>query len=88
MKLAFETAVEEAENFIVLILVKGNKEGMGVPVAVLSLLESYADALPVEIPPGLSPMRDIKHYVDLVPSSTILNKATLRLRPKEHEELR
>ena len=32
-------------------------------------------------------MRDMQHYINLVPRSMLPNKPTYRLNPKEHEEL-
>ncbi|KAL4188446.1 hypothetical protein AMTRI_Chr08g160180 [Amborella trichopoda] len=39
------------------------------------------------IPEGLPPMQNINHHMDLIPSSSLPNKAAYRMSPKEHEEL-
>ena len=51
------------------------------------ILEEFIDVVPEEIPPGLSPMRDIQHQIDLVLGFIFLNKSAYRMSPKEHEEL-
>ncbi|KAJ0972256.1 hypothetical protein J5N97_020215 [Dioscorea zingiberensis] len=57
------------------------------PIEVQQLLLEFADLMPEELPPGLPPMRDIQHQIDLVPGSSLSNRPTYRLSPKEAEEL-
>ena len=51
------------------------------------MLEVFEDVIPVEIPHGLPPLRDIQHHIDLIPGAVLPNKAAYRMSPKEHEEL-
>jgi hypothetical protein len=53
----------------------------------IPFLKEFSDVFPDEIPHGLPPMRDMQHYINLVPRSMLPNKPTYRLNPKEHEEL-
>ena len=66
----------------VLILQEGIAD-FEIPKAVEGLLESYVDVFPQELPP----MRDIQHCIDLVPGSSLPNKAAYRITPKEKNEL-
>ncbi|XP_042009226.1 uncharacterized protein LOC121757810 [Salvia splendens] len=84
---AFVAATSETPTCYVLVVVESNSVELKIPEAVQSLFNLYEDVLPAAIPPGLPPMRDIQHCIDLIPGSPIPNKAAYRLRPKEHEEL-
>ncbi|GJV80352.1 hypothetical protein Tco_1516222, partial [Tanacetum coccineum] len=55
---------------------------------VISILEEFADVVPQELPSGLPPMRDIQHFIDFVPCTTLSHKATYRMNPQEHDELK
>ncbi|XP_042979994.1 uncharacterized protein LOC122310185 [Carya illinoinensis] len=57
------------------------------PVEVQRLLAKFSDLMPEDLPPGLPPMRDIQHQIDLVPVSSLPNRPAYRLSPKEAEEL-
>ncbi|KAI5313676.1 hypothetical protein L3X38_042852 [Prunus dulcis] len=49
--------------------------------------KEFNDVIPEEFPAGLPLMRDIQHCIDLIPGSTLLNKAHYRVSPLEYEEL-
>ncbi|XP_068645184.1 uncharacterized protein [Aristolochia californica] len=57
------------------------------PVEVHQLLAEFSDLMPEELPPGLPPMRDIQHQIDLVSGSSLPNRPAYCLSPKESEEL-
>ncbi|KAI3453664.1 hypothetical protein Pfo_010327 [Paulownia fortunei] len=47
----------------------------------------FEDVFPEEVPPGLPPIRGIKHQIDFIPSATILNRLAYKSNPKETKEL-
>ena len=64
-----------------------NEEKGDVPQIVDTLLQEFMDVVPDEISPGLPPMRDMQHCIDLIPGASLPNKAAYRMNPKEQEEL-
>ncbi|XP_074314112.1 uncharacterized protein LOC141649318 [Silene latifolia] len=51
------------------------------------LLTEFSDVFPDELPAGLPPIRGIEHQIDLIPGSSLPNKAAYRCNPKETKEL-
>jgi hypothetical protein len=41
-----------------------------------------------ELPRSLPPMRNMSHHIDLIPGTSLPNKATYRLTPHENEEVK
>ncbi|XP_026383813.1 uncharacterized protein K02A2.6-like [Papaver somniferum] len=56
-----------------------------IPDKVQTLLSSFADLFPAELPNTLPPMRDLQHQIDFIPRTSIPNQPHYRLSPKEHE---
>jgi hypothetical protein len=57
------------------------------PKEVQELLDNFVDIVVDELPSSLSPIRSIKHHIDLIPGSSLPNKAAYRLTPRENEEV-
>ncbi|XP_074299792.1 uncharacterized protein LOC141630959 [Silene latifolia] len=51
------------------------------------LLEEFGDVFPDELLAGLPPIRGIEHQIDLIPGSSLPNKAAYRCNPEERKEL-
>jgi hypothetical protein len=58
------------------------------PGEIQELLEDFADIVVDKLPCSLLPIRRISHHIDLIPGSSLLNKATYRLMPQENEEVK
>jgi hypothetical protein len=57
------------------------------PCAITNLLQEFMDVFPAEIPPGLPPLRGIEHQIDLIPDTSLPNRATYRSNPDETKEI-
>ncbi|XP_074283863.1 uncharacterized protein LOC141608406 [Silene latifolia] len=84
-----ERAIDHGER-VYLLVVKENSSANVVlqehnPID--DLLEVFGDVFPKELPAGLPPIRGIEHQIDLVPGSSLLNKAAYRCNPEETKEL-
>jgi hypothetical protein len=53
---------------------------------ITNLLQEFKDVFPAEIPPGLSPLRGIEHQIDLIPGTSLPNRAAYRTNPEEMKE--
>ncbi|XP_022871977.1 uncharacterized protein LOC111391064 [Olea europaea var. sylvestris] len=57
------------------------------PAEVQQLLMEFSDLMPEDLPPGLPPMMDIQHQIDLISGSSLPDRPAYRLSPKEAKEL-
>jgi hypothetical protein len=57
------------------------------PHNITNLLQEFKDVFPPEIPPGLPPLRGIKHQIDLTPDASLPNRATYRTNSEETKEI-
>jgi hypothetical protein len=57
------------------------------PRAITNLLQEFKDIFPVEIPPGLPPLRGIEHQIDLIPGAMLPNRVAYRTNPEETKEI-
>lgn len=74
--------VATASEILVCVVLEQNEDVVDIPPLVLPLLDKFTDVVPVELPPGQPPMRDIQHSIDFIP-----NPPAYRMSPREHEEL-
>ena len=76
----------EAQTMGLILLFESN-EGTTIPPEIKQLLAEFPDVVPDEIPPGLPPIRDIQHAIDLIPGAVLPNKPAYRMSPQEHTEV-
>jgi len=57
------------------------------PEEIQSVLNSYMDIIVDELPNELPLIRSISHHINLIPGSSLPNKATYRLTPQENAEV-
>jgi hypothetical protein len=60
---------------------------LDIPPVVVNLLQEHADVFPMDIPPGLPPLRGIEHQIDLIPGASLPNRAPYRTNPNETKEI-
>jgi hypothetical protein len=58
------------------------------PEEVHELLDNFADIVVDELPNSLPPIKSIIHHIELIPGSSLPNKAAYRLTPQENEEVK
>jgi hypothetical protein len=56
------------------------------PHAITNLLQEFKDVFPAKIPPGLPPLREIEHQINLIPGG-LPNRAAYRTNLKETKEI-
>jgi len=80
----------EREDRVFALLPCGNSAVDGapdLPPDVQQMLVEFSDLMLEDFPPGLPPMRDIQHQIDLVLGLILSNRPAYHLSPKEAEEL-
>jgi hypothetical protein len=89
--LSMSRFLEEAEEEGVVYTLMPCEEGANiedeVSVELQEVLTKFADLMPENLSPGLPPMRDIQHHIDLMSGSSLPNQPAYRLSPKESKEL-
>ena len=55
------------------------------PIEVKNLLDECADIIVDELPNSLPLATSINHYIELIPSASLPNKATYRLNPQKND---
>ncbi|XP_057846395.2 uncharacterized protein LOC131056078 [Cryptomeria japonica] len=72
-KLIYDTATSDKEE---------------VPNEVQGLLDKYDNIVVEELSNALSPVGDVSHHIDLVPSASLPNKAAYKMTPQQNEEIK
>ncbi|PKU86669.1 RNA-directed DNA polymerase [Dendrobium catenatum] len=62
----------------------GDNEQTAPHPEVQSLLDSFPDVTPVDLPIALPPMRTIQHQIELVPGAVLPNLPHYKMSPREH----
>lgn len=83
----FQRAMQDM-GVVYLLLAKPVSPLCDVPSPVQDLVCEFQDVFPEDLPEGLPPLRDIQHYIDLVPGAQLPNRPHYRMSPAESEELR
>ncbi|XP_026416607.1 uncharacterized protein LOC113312054 [Papaver somniferum] len=85
---AFEQTLREEGCVLILINSVVREPLPSPPEHFQRLLEDFQDVFPNELSPGLPPLRDIQHHIDLIPDVVLPNRSHYCMSPSEHEELR
>nr|GEW06827.1 hypothetical protein [Tanacetum cinerariifolium] len=78
---------ESQMGYVLVVMEESRSQIMEHNPLVRTILKDIKDVIPNEILTGLPPMIEVQHFIDLVSSSALPNKAAYRMNPKEHEEL-
>ncbi|XP_026451907.1 uncharacterized protein LOC113352281 [Papaver somniferum] len=82
----FIKELDDSEVFYILYVKEYTSYDFVAPL-VKPIIEEFQDVFPTDLSDALPPLRDVQHQNDLVPGSSLPNKAHYRMSPKEHEEL-
>ncbi|XP_074288811.1 uncharacterized protein LOC141613966 [Silene latifolia] len=84
-----ERAIDDVEQVYLLVATENSNANVVLQEhnPIDDLLEEFGDVFPDELPAGLPPLRGIEHQIDLIPGSTLPNKAAYRCNPEETKEL-
>ena len=58
-----------------------------IPTKIKTLLNKCSDMIISDLPTSLPPLRDINHEINLIPSSSLPNKAPYKMTTSQHEEI-
>lgn len=84
----FGVKLEETREIHVLVM-QGivQADSVAIPEKLRPMLNEFKEITPEKLPPGLPPMRDIQHHINLVSRSSLPNLPHYRMSPKESQIL-
>ena len=61
---------------------------LDLPTEIKDMLGDYQDIIVDDLPDPLAPKRSISHHIDLIPGTSLPNKAAYRMTHRENEEIK